>query len=491
MVNGEGTNRDPLRLSARVARALVALCATFFVLAVVAGAYLLANLARIRSLQSELLATTELQERLLSRNPLDNCLYPHRNPSIGYVLNPHMKKGTLWADPDTPYPINSIGLRGREITNKKAGTTRIILLGDSWFFGVGLQASERLDARMEAILDTRIDGGRYEVVTVAVPGWNVTSEAAFLEAHLGLLDPDLIVWEICSNDVQDLGGVVPPGTLALYLSAQTPGKPAFTRITQSQLPMPFILGRYRSCVATMERVHSRLGVPILVTPVDIPPPLMAIVLQDHALEIPQVFIPPQYRTRLDYRVSVSDSHPSALMNEIMAVAYLRDLSDLGLLPSFDLVEGEATLVAEWEEYNGLRMTPELILDYAAAQESSVSREYSATTGFQEVCAGVVDGDMMAGRGVAYLRVAPKADTIRLEFEPASEPQRLTVAVRDAQGRAVTVTEEVGSDLTRIDIPLAHRAPGSEVYEIQWDFSSEVCTGPSLCYAGRLVRLQSL
>lgn len=103
------------------------------------------------------------------------------------------------------YHINSRGFRGPEFTPlKPAGTYRIISLGDSIAFGMGVKSYQ---ATMPALLQERLnqsDGSRYEVINAGVPGYNTLQEQVFLEVELLDYAPDLVILNFCLNDADPI-----------------------------------------------------------------------------------------------------------------------------------------------------------------------------------------------------------------------------------------------------------------------------------------------
>lgn len=98
---------------------------------------------------------------------------------------------------------NSLGFRGPEIAKEKpAGTFRILMLGDSVVFGWGVDDEVTFARRLEAELNARRDGRRYEVVNTGHPMYDTTQEAALLAEEGLALDPDLVILVYVVNDVE-------------------------------------------------------------------------------------------------------------------------------------------------------------------------------------------------------------------------------------------------------------------------------------------------
>ena len=96
--------------------------------------------------------------------------------------------------------INSHGFRDRDYAAEKpAGTTRVVVIGDSITFAGLLEA----DARYTEVLEARMlaEGRRFEILNLGVGGYDTLNEVAFLE-RVGLnLGPDLVIVAFCINDL--------------------------------------------------------------------------------------------------------------------------------------------------------------------------------------------------------------------------------------------------------------------------------------------------
>ena len=98
---------------------------------------------------------------------------------------------------------NALGLRGRRVSSPKdEGTYRIVMLGDSFVFGFGVEDDETLAAQLEATLGTRHEG--IEVLNAGVPGWSTDQYYLFLRTRLDEITPDLVMLGLLDNDPGDL-----------------------------------------------------------------------------------------------------------------------------------------------------------------------------------------------------------------------------------------------------------------------------------------------
>jgi lysophospholipase L1-like esterase len=101
------------------------------------------------------------------------------------------------------YETNRFGLRGPEISEKKGdGVFRIAVIGDSITAGHGVAFEDTYAARIEAALNARNAGRRYEVLDLGLPGLNALGSVNRLASHGLRLEPDLIVYGFTLNDIQ-------------------------------------------------------------------------------------------------------------------------------------------------------------------------------------------------------------------------------------------------------------------------------------------------
>jgi hypothetical protein len=119
---------------------------------------------------------------------------------LGWRLEPKSSLVNVDEQRDFRYRIevNSLGLREREVMlAKPAGARRVLVLGDSFAFGVGLD----LDERFSDVLDRALPDD-VEVINAGVPGWGTDQEMLFYESSLRRLRPDVVVLTFLGqNDV--------------------------------------------------------------------------------------------------------------------------------------------------------------------------------------------------------------------------------------------------------------------------------------------------
>ena len=106
---------------------------------------------------------------------------------------------------DFDYRHNSLGLRDRDHSARRpAGVFRIVGLGDSFTYGVGVPFAETYLSRLEGLLNSRPGAHpKVEVLNLAMPRYFPELERRMLEV-VGLgFQPDLVLVGFVPNDIYD------------------------------------------------------------------------------------------------------------------------------------------------------------------------------------------------------------------------------------------------------------------------------------------------
>ena len=135
------------------------------------------------------------------------------DPPRRYRLQPGFR-GTMTnrVEYRTPVAVNRLGLRGEEVTGKPPGSLRVLVLGNSFTFGVGARDDETYPVQLEGILRSR--GRPAQVLNAGAPGFGVPDAVAWLERWGWSLEPDLVVLGVfLGNDLQDAAADGPRAVL--------------------------------------------------------------------------------------------------------------------------------------------------------------------------------------------------------------------------------------------------------------------------------------
>lgn len=131
------------------------------------------------------------------------------NPDISYELKPNLNLRVFRSIVQT----NSTGFRSPEIDPAKPS---LAILGDSIAFGYGVENTESIPGRLQAMLP------HWNVINAAVPGYNLLQEAATYIDKVRKYQPKALVLVFYWNDLHDM---VPADLSAdgnLYARGQVP-----------------------------------------------------------------------------------------------------------------------------------------------------------------------------------------------------------------------------------------------------------------------------
>lgn len=135
------------------------------------------------------------ERNMFLTHPLTPCIRESNNPGLAYEFIPNTKcifKGT-------EVKINSQGLRDYDYDlGKKSSIARIIVLGDSYTFGWGVELNESYSKILEFNLNK--NNKRYEVINFGMPSHNTMQEARLLEIKAINYKPNLIIIGYTSGD---------------------------------------------------------------------------------------------------------------------------------------------------------------------------------------------------------------------------------------------------------------------------------------------------
>ena len=96
----------------------------------------------------------------------------------------------------SPGPSNGLGFRDRDVPPRAAARYRIVVVGDSFTWGQGIERAERFSDLLEQFL-----GARYEVFNFALPGDKMPEHLARLTQAL-TVSPDFVLLQLYPNDFE-------------------------------------------------------------------------------------------------------------------------------------------------------------------------------------------------------------------------------------------------------------------------------------------------
>jgi lysophospholipase L1-like esterase len=116
-----------------------------------------------------------------------------------YELVPGGSVEFIYRGPPVTYRVNEDGLRSDRsyARPKPPGVRRVLLLGDSVLFGLGVPVDDTLAPRLEKLLPG------VEAINSGVGGYNTFSQRIWLETRGPAWQPDAVVVVYCPNDVDE------------------------------------------------------------------------------------------------------------------------------------------------------------------------------------------------------------------------------------------------------------------------------------------------
>lgn len=135
------------------------------------------------------------------------CEFGERDPELGARLTSGYSGVCIgWGhDIVTLVEINPQGFRNQLIQiPKPTNVYRILMLGDSTTFGLGVNESETIPAVLDSELKNNSPLQRYEVINAGVPGYGTAQEWLLYKRWVHDLDPDLVILMfLIANDIED------------------------------------------------------------------------------------------------------------------------------------------------------------------------------------------------------------------------------------------------------------------------------------------------
>src|SRR5262245_42777023 len=144
----------------------------------------------------------ELAVRLLIPQ-VDVEMWFESNPRYGHTLKPNFHQQYHYPSAGVTVDVrtNSLGHRDREHDLARTDLRRLLLIGDSFTFGEGLDVEHSFATRLQALLDA--GGLKYDVINAGVGGWGTAQETTYARDNFGRFRPDVIVLTFCGNDPDD------------------------------------------------------------------------------------------------------------------------------------------------------------------------------------------------------------------------------------------------------------------------------------------------
>lgn len=137
---------------------------------------------------------------------IHGSIYDYGVGKINIRLKPLAVSTVVTSEFRVQYFINSLGYREREFTvEKPPGTYRIVVIGDSMTFGVGVELEETFVKRVERRFQAHppLPGTRIQVLNLGCGSYSAGQNFVLLRDQALRLQPDLVLLVHFSNDAME------------------------------------------------------------------------------------------------------------------------------------------------------------------------------------------------------------------------------------------------------------------------------------------------
>ncbi len=145
--------------------------------------------------------------RMIEPREVMRYFFMSSDPIVHHRFTPGASGHYKTTEFDVVYTINQQGLRNPETTLRKpAGTGRILMLGDSFTEGDGVEYHETFSSRLQQMLDSAEIQKHWEVINAGVGSYAPMVEYLYLINGGLALEPDIVILNLDLSDFfDDLG----------------------------------------------------------------------------------------------------------------------------------------------------------------------------------------------------------------------------------------------------------------------------------------------
>lgn len=388
-------------------------------------------------------------------------------PRIGYTLRPRQRI-SAW---DDTFTANALGYRTGPPA-KPAGTFRVLFVGDSWTFGMGIKEQESFPRQFEALARDKgaSPGHPVEAWTLALPGYNTLNEVAALEYFYPRLSPDAVVLAPCSNDMDTSGIVLPNGSLARSQNERDEFGDDHSRVYRNHSVASFtFLSRWQTCFRAIRAEEERLGarkVPFLLFFTAIwEEPFVHRLIAESGVRAPYVITPKFFTTGM-WRNPPPYRHGTPAANRVYGrMVYRGVAATLGWPPAPNAGdESDVAVHTEAPPGDWVAASDRL---FSVETEKSIPEGYEPRAGRDDQCVGPMDCTTgLIGRATTVLvRRRPGANRLVVVLRRLPEvaflyPLKVELSVPSPSGgtRSTVVLPSDGAETRSLSLNLPADLP---------------------------------
>ncbi len=142
----------------------------------------------------------EMLLRICGFSGFKGIAYSMPDPELSHVNKPLANVEVRGVDFRYKVRINSLGFRGDEL--RSSADTRVLLIGDSYTFGQGVDDDETIAVRLQQLLNQSENVG-IEVINAGVYAYGALQAKGMAMRHWDTIRPDVVVFTHCGNDFAD------------------------------------------------------------------------------------------------------------------------------------------------------------------------------------------------------------------------------------------------------------------------------------------------
>lgn len=208
----------------------------------------------------ELLMRTAVRPQwLYPMNPPEDALLVE-HPVRGYALQSGLSRRWARADFDVSVDLNERGQRDSAFADARRAPIRLLAVGDSYTFGIGVEASATWPERIEQALGLEATSRAVAVVNAGVPGYSALQIRQVIEEIVPELEPDAVIFAMYASSYWRVrnpyaihGGTLITASRRRAVGLTSDGTPVTT---------PFLEGRVRTLDLWLKG-HFHIGARLL------------------------------------------------------------------------------------------------------------------------------------------------------------------------------------------------------------------------------------
>jgi len=137
-------------------------------------------------------------EAVVEIDPVNTNFFMTIDPYLGWRNRSNVQNIHQTTENQVPVSIHRKGFRGKEYPYTRTGHFRILVLGDSFVWGYGVEEKDRFTDRLENLFQEKA-----EVINAGVPGYGLDQSFLFLKEEGIHYRPDLVVAAFSMVDLLD------------------------------------------------------------------------------------------------------------------------------------------------------------------------------------------------------------------------------------------------------------------------------------------------